>query len=308
MKKIKLSLFLQILSVGLLASTLVFSQSKPDDSEMIFLRASVIDSKGNAVENLKQEQFNVKEDGIEQEIKYFSDRKEPASVLIILDVSGSVNKLIREINAAQALSFIQNNPENDYSIVSFNDKVAELADWGSSRQQLTDSVNKTIETKKLKGNTAFFDAFLYALEKFKSSRHEKKALLIFSDGYDNASKKGFSSVLKELKKSDLSVFTISLLAPEHTGVIVITSLYFDEIDKFSGGKSYYTQTKEETEKAVKHVELILNNQYVIGYIPKIRQKDRDWHKIAIKVSGKDEKGKNLKSDVIARNGYAAAKQ
>jgi Ca-activated chloride channel family protein len=306
MKQIKLPLFLQILSVGLLASTLVFSQAKPD-GEMIFVRASVVDNKGKPVENLKPEQFAVKEDGVEQEIKYFSDRKESASVLIMLDVSGSADEFVRASNAENALNFIRSNPENDYSIVAFNTKITELADWGSSRRQLVDSVSKTMELKKTEGNTAFFDTLMYALGKFKNSKHEKKVILVLSDGQDNASKKGFSDAMKELRKSDVSVFSIAHFRAEAAPYIQVALAYLDEIGKVSGGKSFYPQTKAEVEPAMEQIEAIVNNQYVVGYVPKKPQKDKDWHKFEIRISAAGEKGKSLKGDVVARTGYFAGK-
>ncbi|HEX8734724.1 MAG TPA: VWA domain-containing protein [Pyrinomonadaceae bacterium] len=280
---------------------------------MIRLRASVVDYKGRAIKNLKPEQFTVKENGVEQEIKYFSDRKEPASVLIMLDISGSIERKVREIHVAQALKFIQNNSENEYSIVAFNNKVEELADWGSGsssrQQQLTDSVNKTSEAKKGKGNTAFFDALLYALEKFKNSRHGKKVLLVFSDAFDNASQKDFSDVEKELKKSDVSVFTVVVNLPsdDSGSLLALTMPYLQEIDKISGGKAFYAQSKAETEAALRLIESIVNTQYIIGYIPKKPQKDRNWHNLDIRVSAAGEKGKNLKAAIIAPAGYAAIK-
>lgn len=313
MKRKNLSLFLQILSVGLLASTLVFSQAATgDEAEMILLRASVIDKKGKPVENLKAEQFVVKEDGVEQEIKYFSDRKESASVLIMMDVSGSIDRFIRETYAEHALKFIQNNSEHEYSLLAFNNKIEELADWGSGsnhRQQITDSINKMSETKKSAGNTAFFDAVLFALEKFKNSRHEKKILLVFSDGYDNDSKKTFSALEKELKKSNVSVFTVAALPGDSTGAQILMAMpLLEEIDRISGGKAFYPQNKTEMEGVMQLIGLIVKTQYVIGYIPKKPQKDRNWHKLEIRVSAVNEKGKNLKTSIIARAGYSAEKQ
>lgn len=274
---------------------------------MILVRASAVDNKGKPFKNLKPEQFTVKEDGVEQEIKYFSDRKEAAGVLIMLDVSGSADEFVRALNAENALNFIRNNPENDYSILAFDTKITELADWGSSRQQLIDSVSKTVELKKPEGNTAFFDALIYALGKFKNGKHEKKAILVFSDGQDNTSKKGFSDAMKELRKSDVSVFSIALSQPESAPGILVALAYLDEIGKVSGGKSFYPQVKADVEPAMEQIESILNNQYVIGYIPKKPQKDKDWHKFEIRVSAAGEKGKNLKADVVARTGYFARK-
>lgn len=307
MKNFKLSSLFQILSVGLLASTLVFSQVKTD-SEMILLRVAAVDYKGKIVENLKQEQFTVKEDGVEQEIKYFNDRQEPASVLILMDISGSAALNVRQIHARHALNFIQNNAENDYSIVAFNEKITELAGWGSSREQLTDAVNKTVEAKKIKGNTAFWDTLIYALEKFKNSRYEKKVLLIFSDGHENVSKKTFSAVKRELKKSDVSVFPVAI--SEELNIANPFNPAMAELDEFtriSGGKAYYPLTESHIDFVIKQIESILRAQYVIGYIPKKPQKDKDWHKIEVRISSPDKKDKNLKADVIAREGYFVEK-
>lgn len=179
---------LQISSIGLLASMLVFSQVKTEPKTVLF-RVSVVDKKGDFVENLKKEQFTIKEDGTEQGISYFSDKEEPASVVILLDLSESIEKSVLQLNVKSVAKFIDgSNFENEYSIIGFGPEVTQLTDWKDSGRRINDVLNKII-TSNSQGNTRFYDAITLAFEKFKTGKHKKKVLLIFSDGQDNNRKR-----------------------------------------------------------------------------------------------------------------------
>jgi Ca-activated chloride channel homolog len=298
----KISQFLQILSIGLLASVLVFSQSK-----MVSLRVSVVDKNGKSVGNLKQEHFSVKEDGKEQEISYFSDREEPASVVILMDISDSIEPEVRRANVKYALKFIDaGDAQNEYSVVGFHESVVEFAGWKASRDKLTEVIKATEKVKASRGETHFFDAVMFAFEKFKTSSYGKEVVLIFSDGSDNQSELSFKKVHRELKRNDVTVYAVSILGKDDSSITTLQGQAFlEELAIFSGGAAYFPQTFPWLDAALENIVAAVKNQYVIGYVPKDARKDKDWHDVKIKVAAYGADNKKLSLTVRAREGYFA---
>lgn len=298
----------QILSIGLLASMLVFSQVKPDPKIVLF-RASVTD-KANFVENLKKEQFTIKEDGTEQEISYFSHKDEPASVVILLDLSESITQTVLQLNVKSVAKFIdQSNFQNEYSIIGFGPEVSQLTDWKDKGSRINDVLNKII-TSNFNGNTRFYDAITLAFEKFKTGKHDKKVLLIFSDGQDNESKDESGDVRKALKRNDVVIYSIAILNGADTSTMTGMQgvAFLDEMAGISGGKSYYPITIVENSEVIELVVAAVRKQYVIGYVPKESKTKKDWRSVKIKASTTDEKGKEKSLAVRARNGYFTAEE
>lgn len=296
MKKTASIILLQILGVGFLSATFVFSQTE-SNSKMVLLRASVIDKRGKVVEGLKQEQFTVENEGIEQKISYFSNKEEPYSISILFDISASVEQTSRYINAKSALNFIQKaNPQNEYSMIAFNSEVIELTDWGKDQKQIADLLNKIIEPKKIDAKTVFYNALVYAEKKFKDSKYANKALLIFSDGQDNASSYDYKTVNRMLEESDAVIYSIRLT--DHRDAKTIENIQgqalLDELAKVSGGSAFYARKATEMEEIIESVSAELKSRYAIGYIPKEPLNSKDRGKIKLKVIADDAKGKKLK--------------
>lgn len=304
------SLLFCILSLVLFAATLAFAQARPDP-KTVFFRVSVIDKKGNFVENLKKEQFTLKDEGTEQEISYFSDKDEPASVVILLDLSESIKPTVLQANIKYAAKFIeQSNPQNDYSIIGFGPEVARLTDWKDRGSRILDVLNKIAAKKNLAGNTRLYDAVTFAFEQFKSGAHDKKVMLIFSDGQDNISEDSFGKVRKELKRTDVVIYSVAILGGDDLASLtgMQGQAFLDELAGISGGKTYYPQTFREIENAVQELAASVRKQYVLGYIPKESTKKKDWHSVKIKASAVDEKGKEKSLLVGTREGYFAAEE
>ncbi|MGI8639702.1 MAG: VWA domain-containing protein, partial [Pyrinomonadaceae bacterium] len=212
MQKNTISTLLQIFCVGLLASTFGFSQT--NDSETVYLRVNVTDKRGRTVTDLKKESFKVREGKIEQEISYFSDREEPAGVAVLIDISDSVKLEISQAMAKVALKFVQlANNKNDYSLIAFGNEVYPLTDWGSTDEQIVKALNKVANLNLKYENTNVYDACSFALDKLEKSKFQKKILLIFSDGMDNGSGKGFGKVREKIKASDVLIYSIGFFEP-----------------------------------------------------------------------------------------------
>lgn len=295
----KISLPLSLLCLWFLSSTLVFSQTD-GDSQTIYLRVNVTNKFGRNVTGLKKEHFKVTEGKTEQEISYFNDREEPASVAVLMDISGSVTANEIQAAAKTALRFVQTaNSKNDYLLVAFGSEIYPLADWGSTDKQIVEALNQAANFKRNPQNTKFHDACWFALEKLEKSRFQKKVLLIVSDGEDTDSDRTSAKVKEKLKASDISVYSISFMNSD-TVKSFQGQAFLEELTEITGGKSFFPQTLFELNELVARIVALLESQYVIGYKPKATAEKDKWRSVEVKV---ENRAMPLK--VLVREGYNA---
>jgi len=267
---------------------------------VVTVNVSVTDKQFRQITGLGKDHFEVFEDKVRQQIEFFSDEDKPASVGIVFDLSGSMsNKIARAREALGAFVGTCHN-EDDFFLVTFNDRATLLAG-------LTDgqTVLNKLSFAEPRGQTALYDAAYLGVEKVKEGRHDKRAILIISDGQDNASRYNYGELRKLLKETDVQVYCIGITEEivgagsmmDQQGLAVL-----EEIARTTGGMSFSPHSYRELEDAVTRIALVLRHQYSIGYIPANEQRDGKWRKIKVRVNAP----KGLPSLVVrAKEGYYA---
>src|SRR5215467_1744840 len=209
----------------LLSSFALLAQDRPqkqgqgkDNSYTLSIEAlevqlpiSVLDKEGRPVDGLKQEYFQIFEDKIQQTIKTFRHEDIPLSLGLVIDNSGSMRNKRERVNSS-ALAFVrESNPEDETFIINFDDSAYLEQDFTSSIGDLVDA----LENIDARGETALYDAlYLGAKKVMKDGKKDKRALLVITDGEDNASKYGINKVIEALRQSKVSVYAIGLLEDE----------------------------------------------------------------------------------------------
>ncbi len=291
------------------AQTPIPTPELPDDpagpvrikTDLVTLTLTVTDLFGRYVSGLNKNAFAITDNSQDQEITFFSDSDAPVSVGILFDVSGSMSgdKIIK---ARRALSrFIAtSHPSDEYFLIAFNSKAQLLLD----RTRDGDAVLQKLSLVQPKNNTALYDAVYLGIEKVTRGTHNKRALLIISDGQDNASRYNFGEVRRLLKESDVVAYSVGIIdkGDASSALGMQGQAFLDEISSVTGGKSFYPQTDVEMDEIFERIALELRHQYSIGYIPKDFQPDGKWRKIKVKV--KPPRGLP-RLTVRARDGYYA---
>ena len=253
------------------------------NTDLITLTVTVTDTYGRYVSGLSKGAFSVLDNKEPVEITYFSDDDSPVSVGVIFDVSGSMSgdKVKR---ARDALSkFIQTSHDSDeYFLIAFNSRAQLLLD---KTRDGTSVLNKLtfVETKS---QTALYDACYLGVEKVQRGAHQKRALLVISDGQDNNSRYTFKELQKLLKESDVTLYAIGILSGNDAG----SSLgmegqgILDELAGVSGGKAFFPRSAAEMDDIFEQIALELRHQYSIGYKPETFTNDGKWHRVKVKVT------------------------
>ncbi len=249
--------------------------------DMVLVPITVTDPMNRLVTGLEKEDFQLYENSGEQRISTFVSEDAPVSIGIIFDLSGSMtSKLIRARDSI--LQFIKTaNPEDEFFVIGFNDRPELIEDFTNS----TDDIEARLATVRSGHRTALLDAIYYGVEKMKEAKHQRKALLVVSDGGDNRSRYTEGEVRSQVRESDVEIYSIGIFDPyaatpeERTGPQLL-----NELSEETGGRLYRVDDLAEMGDIAEKISTELRNQYVIGYTPKDLNRDGKWRKVKVKLN------------------------
>ncbi len=253
------------------------------NTDLITLNVTVTDTYGRYVKGLDKSAFTITDDKVQQDITFFSDNDSPVSVGVVFDVSGSMNgdKIGR---AREALSkFIQTSHDQDeYFLIGFNNRAQLLID----RTRDADSVLDKLTFVQTRGQTALYDATYLGVEKVTRGTHNKRAIILISDGQDNNSRYTFNELKRLLKESDVLIYGIGILGggDPASSLGMVGQSILDEIAGVSGGKAFFPTTTAEMNEIFERIALELRHQYSVGFRPSNFIGDGKWHRLKIKVT------------------------
>jgi len=283
------------------------AQEEPNDkplsvkTDLVTLTLTVTDLYGRFVSGLNKDAFTVFDGNAEQEITFFSDVDAPVSVGILFDVSGSMSgEKIGKARKALERFINTSHPSDEYFLIGFNSRAQLLLD----RSRDGEAVLQKLTLVQTKGNTALYDACYLGVERVTRGTHQKKAMLIISDGQDNASRYNFGEVRRLMKEADVTVYAVGIMDGRDAGSItgMQGQAFLDELTSVTGGKAFYPQTDVEMDEIFERIALELRHQYSIGFTPKDFTPDGKWHKTKVKV--KPPRGIS-RLTVRTREGYYA---
>jgi VWFA-related protein len=249
--------------------------------QLMRVNASVTDRNGRAIHDMRVSDFLVYEDGSERKIVNVTPTSEPFNLVLLLDVSGSVEERIDFIRKA-ARDFLNTaSPQDRISIISFRDDIQVISGFSTDRSLLA----KKLDEIDAGGATALYDAIAYTLvDTLKPLRGERTAIVVLSDGDDNKSFVPFPAILEATIESGALIYPLyvpSGLIPEssvprpsitvdpmRTRYLTITTRAEEEGQKLaiaSGGVFYPIKRLEDLQKAYDDVVAQMRTAYTITY-------------------------------------------
>src|ERR1700737_4590283 len=187
-------------------------QSIKVDVNLVVLHTTVLDDRGRFAEGLKQDNFRVLEDKVEQKLAVFKREDVPVSMGLIVDNSGSMRDK-REKTKEAALALVKDsNPQDEVFVVNFNDEAfLDTKDFTSNIKDMEEALSK-IDSR---GGTAMRDAIRMSIDEAKEKgKRDKKVLVVVTDGNDNSSLITLESLVKAAQQSGILIYTIGLLSEE----------------------------------------------------------------------------------------------
>src|SRR5690242_3035204 len=251
------------------------------DVDLVLVPATVTDPMNRLVTGLDKENFEVFENGQKQEIRHFSSEDSPLSLGVIFDMSGSMSNKIEKAREAVVEFFRTANPQDEFFMIAFSEKPELLSDFTTSIEEIQGKLVYTIP----KGRTALLDAIYLGLNKMKTAKHQKKALLIISDGGDNHSRYTQGEIKGIVKEADTQLYAIGIFdntprtEEERMGPTMLA-----EMTDVTGGRTFTIDNPNELADVATKIGIELRNQYVLGYRPTHPVHDGKWRKLRVKLN------------------------
>jgi len=274
------------------------------DVELVVLYASVLDAHGNFVPGLAEDNFRVYEDKVEQKLSVFRREDVPVSMGLVIDNSGSMRDKREKVNAA-ALTFVQtSNPQDEVFVVNFNDEFfLDLdKDFTSDIHELRDA----LERVDARGGTAMYAALVGSMDHLKKASHDKKVLLVITDGEDNASGHiTLQTVVEEARKSGVLIYAVGLLDQDEKREARHAKKDLTTLASETGGAAYFPNSVEEVQAICTIIARDIRNQYVLAYYPSNVARDGSFRTVHVDLVNPPRS--NGKLSVRTRLGYYAPK-
>jgi Ca-activated chloride channel homolog len=287
--------------VKALLSLLVFLQFTISvDVDLVVFNVAVIDKDGRPITGLTQTDFKVYEDGREEQIKIFQPEDTPSTVGLVIDNSGSMTNKRNDVVSA-AFSFMSaGHPDDELFIVNFNRRawlgLPTGLQYTSDRSQL----RATLAETRAEGTTALYDALKLAIEHLNDGSKQRKALVVLSDGGDNASVTKLDDLLLLAQQSSATIYCIGIYDPYQKDR---NPSALKKIAKVTGGEAYFPNTLANLHAVWPRIAGAIRGQYTIGYVSTNPVRDGRFRKVRITAA---PRGKLL--DVRTRSGYVAGQQ
>lgn len=267
------------------------------DVRLVNVIATVKNQAGSLVGDLRQEDFEIRDNGVLQEIKYFGRQTDqPLSVALLIDTSGSTAKDLGYETAAAArflrALLTDSNPADRVALFSFNYDVEQ---GGFTRDHA--SLERQLKSLKGETGTSLYDAIFFASHAVEE-RQGRKAIVIMTDGGDTTSSRDLKTALKAAQMADAVIYPIVVLPitnPAGRNVGGENALQF--MAEGTGGRTFYPALNDQLDKAFADVVRELRTQYVLGFYPTGVVPSKDpFHRLEVRV-------KSAQLRVSARNGY-----
>ncbi len=266
------------------------------DVKLVNVVATVTDEEGRYVTGLGPEDFIVEDEGVAQEIVHFTqDRDIPLSIGIVLDTSASMLKRINTALAAVERFVGTLHEDDDVFFMTFSDRVSLIQDLTSDRRQLSRAL---LEARPW-GGTSLYDALVSSLDTVEKGRHDKRAILVLTDGSDTASEFSLGDALDAVEETEVLVYGLGIDAmrfgnpaehvrfdwpgttlpgsanilqrPPREGPVDMEVL--NDFAEASGGQAFKVTrtwaggTSDDIDVVLDEVSAELRNQYSLGYYP-----------------------------------------
>ena len=253
-------------------------------SNPVLINASVLDRSGHPVNGLHAAEFHVLEAGVEQRIVSFNQGDMPVSIVLLVDTSRSMRKLIGR--SAEAVSSIlkTSNAEDEYSVVEFSDRPWLALGWTKDANRVTDCLMHA----EARGSTALLDAVLFGGAVAGRAANARRILIVISDGIDNHSRRSIAGVRKYLLEADVMVYSVDLMNDE--GLWMQTEwdadgpALLETICEAGGGRRLAVEQYTNLSEAIEEVGREIRNQYILGYQASALRKPGKYHAVDLRLS------------------------
>ncbi|MBX9601136.1 MAG: VWA domain-containing protein [Bryobacteraceae bacterium] len=285
--------------IALLAAAALLAQETPTfrtDVNLVTVSFTVRNARGVLISDLTRDNFEILEDGVEQPVKYFARHSDlPLTLALVIDSSGSQREFVKA-HRRDIKTFLKRilQPRDRVLLVGFANRVTLITDFTSSYDQLMDNLEEyhdrdrgfsDLGPKEIRiSGSAFYDGIYHAADEKLKNVESRKAIIVFSDGEDNASAHHMMDAIEIAQNVGAPVYGIRYTETRR-GRVTSRNKYGTSVMRRVGletGGRDFDANEESVESAFKQIGEELRSMYEIGYISTKPQRDGQFRKITIR--------------------------
>ena len=286
------------------------------NTELVTLNVRVIDRNNRPIDNVRENEFHVFEDGVLQPIESFSREEVPISYGLAVDTSGSLRSQLQAVIDAGKTIINSNKSGDETFLVRFisSDKIETVQDFTPNKDLLMDGLDSLYVEG---GQTAIIDAVYLSAERVAEYKkgddndRRRRALILITDGEDRNSFYKEPQLFQRLREEDVQIYVIGFVneldkdtgfirkSPRDKAVALINRLATE-----TGGRAFFPQSISDLPQIAGEIVRDLRTQYVLSYNPTNKLRDGSFRAIKVAVDDASSRDKRI---ALTRNGRIAPK-
>ena len=256
--------------------------------DLVSLNVTVTDGAGRYITDLDREQFQVFEDGVQQQVTFFNRSNLPIALAILLDTSASMEEKLQTAQEA-AIGFARRLRAQDLAqVIDFDSRVQIAQGFTSSPGDLEGAIRRTAAG----GSTSLHNAIYISLKELQKVRARdseeirRQAIVVLSDGEDTSSLVSFEEVLELAKRSETAIYAIGLRSRDSARSRGFSEADFvlRQLTQETGGRVFFPKQIGELANVYGQIADELSSQYTLGYTSRNPKRDGAWRRLVVRVT------------------------
>jgi len=301
------------------------------DATTVTLDIAVVDNNGHFIPNIPQGNFRILEDNVPQKISSMTLGEAPMTVCLVIEFSNLFQQFYSEpwyqtlVAANEFMTSLR--PEDYVAVVAYDLRSEILSDFSLDRRDAADALSRL--RIPAYSETVLYDAVTDAAERM-SEIEGRKAILLISSGYDSISRQNFGEARKKIQNAGVPIYSVGLMQAyrdyyDARGAMSNTArmdflMADNQLRTFSnesGGMAFFPRFYGQFREIFQTVSQAMRTQYVVTYVPTNSARDGKFRKLKVELIDPatnkplrvtDQKGKNVKYQIITKSGYTAPRQ
>ncbi len=258
--------------------------------DVVSLNVTVTDRDQRFVTDLEQGDFVVFEDGVQQEVAFFTRTQLPIALALLIDTSASMDERMSTAQEA-AIGFSQRlRPEDLAEIIDFDSRADVLQDFTNDVEKLEGAIRRT----SAGGSTSLYNALYVSLKDLtkaplREADVRREAIIVLSDGEDTSSLVSFEEVLELAKRSETAIYSIGLQSDDSRSRTGFREADFvlRQLAQETGGQAFFPDWVGQLDSIYQQISEELSSQYSIGYISANPLRNGQWRRIIVRADRKN---------------------
>jgi len=254
--------------------------------DLVSLNVTVMEGT-HYVPDLEEQDFEIYEDGVRQQVTFFSKVPQPIALAVLLDTSASMETKLETAQEAATGFARRMRPGDVMEVVDFDGQVNVLQEFTGDVAAL----ERAIRQPMANGSTSLYNAIYISLKSLKKARARssedirREAIVVLSDGDDTSSLVAYDEVLDLAKRSETAIYAIGLRGNDQTRrEFKEAEFVLRQLATETGGRVFYPNAVTELPKIYDQIAQEIASQYSIGYTSKNAKRNGAWRRVSVRMT------------------------